>query len=410
MGKAGHKLLAVGGIRGDVRPFERLLAEASAGADAVAVVGDLGAPWSKPETYRAIFKVLGTAGRPAFWVPGPTDAPLSDYLRESYNMEIVYPLLHGLHGVLAFGPGDVLFAGMGGEIVDDPKALRAEEALLRYPGWEVEYRLKPLREFDEYQKVFLFTTSPAHKGLREPGSAVLAQLIKTHNPRVVIVAGERPSQRRLGNTLVVCPGRIDQGRFALVDLLGLAVADGVVVEPTVIETAFSESEKTNDRREEGGKRMTQTLPERSSPAASERWDDQLDQVAERMRRLLNQTFGGLGWPSSPTDAVGWAPLVDIEEEDDSYVIEADLPGVKRDDVNIELVGRELTITGEIKERERKGVLRRQTRRTGHFTYRVILPEEVDPEKIDAKLADGVLTVRVAKAQRAERRRIDVESA
>jgi HSP20 family protein len=113
--------------------------------------------------------------------------------------------------------------------------------------------------------------------------------------------------------------------------------------------------------------MSQLLPEERSRLAPERWEplSELEQVTERMRRMLDQTFGGFGWPS-PVEARGWSPLVDIEEADDAYVVEAELPGVKREDVNIELVGNELTITGEAKERERKGALRRQTRRTGRF--------------------------------------------
>ena len=94
---------------------------------------------------------------------------------------------------------------------------------------------------------------------------------------------------------------------------------------------------------------------------------------------------------------------------DTYVLEAELPGVKREDVNIEVVGNELAITGEIKERERKGALRKRTRRTGQFKYRVRLPEQVDSTKIDAKLDQGVLTVRVPKAERAQRRKIEIKS-
>jgi HSP20 family protein len=108
------------------------------------------------------------------------------------------------------------------------------------------------------------------------------------------------------------------------------------------------------------------------------------------------------------EPIGWSPPVDIEEQDDAYVIEAELPGVKREDVNIEVVGNELSITGEIKERERKGVLRRRTRRVGRFEYRVRLPEQVDPEKVEANLDGGILSVRVPKIQRAERRRIEVK--
>jgi HSP20 family protein len=132
-------------------------------------------------------------------------------------------------------------------------------------------------------------------------------------------------------------------------------------------------------------------------------------VTDRMRRLLDQTFSGFGWPSGLGEATGWSPLVDIEEMDDAFVFEAELPGVKREDVNIEVVGNELAITGELKERERKGTLRRRTRRTGRFEYRVSLPSQVDADQIEAGLKEGVLTLRVPKAEKAQRRRIEVKS-
>jgi HSP20 family protein len=156
--------------------------------------------------------------------------------------------------------------------------------------------------------------------------------------------------------------------------------------------------------------MSQLLPEERSRLAPEQWEplSELEQVTERMRRMLDQTFGSFGWPS-PAAARGWSPLVDIEEADDAYVVEAELPGVKRDDVNIELVGNELTITGEVKQREHKGALRRQTRRTGRFAYRVGLPAQVEADNIEASLSDGVLTVRVPKAERAQRKKIEVKS-
>jgi HSP20 family protein len=157
--------------------------------------------------------------------------------------------------------------------------------------------------------------------------------------------------------------------------------------------------------------MSQTLPERRAPAAPERWEPQseFEQVTERMRRILEQTFGGFGWTSPPTEKAGWSPLVDLEETDDAYVVEAELPGVKREDVNVELVGNELTITGDVKERERKGIVRRSTRHTGRFDYRISLPGHVDAEKIEAKLGDGVLMVRVPKSERAQRRLIEVKA-
>jgi HSP20 family protein len=152
--------------------------------------------------------------------------------------------------------------------------------------------------------------------------------------------------------------------------------------------------------------MSQLLPERNR-TGSQNWSplNELGQLNERMRQMLEQTFGGL-----IDEPVGWIPAVDIEEQEDAFVVEAEVPGVKREDVNIEVSGNELTISGEIKVREREGIIRRRTRRVGRFEFRVVLPSEVDPEGVDAKLDDGVLTVRVPKAERAQRRRIEVKSA
>jgi HSP20 family protein len=67
----------------------------------------------------------------------------------------------------------------------------------------------------------------------------------------------------------------------------------------------------------------------------------------------------------------------------------------------------LLITGEFKKRERVGLLRRRTRRIGEFEFRVTLPSDVNADKIDAKLAEGVLTVRVPKSERTKPRRIEI---
>ena len=151
--------------------------------------------------------------------------------------------------------------------------------------------------------------------------------------------------------------------------------------------------------------MSQLLPERRT--GPESWSPLSDigQLNERMRRMLEQTFGGL-----LDEPAGWIPAVDIEETEDAYVVEAEVPGVKRQEVNIEVSGNELSISGELKERKREGVVRRRTRRVGRFEFRVSLPGELKPEGIDAKLNDGVLSVRVPKAERMQRRRIEVKSA
>jgi HSP20 family protein len=77
-------------------------------------------------------------------------------------------------------------------------------------------------------------------------------------------------------------------------------------------------------------------------------------------------------------------------------------------VDIEVHGRELSISGEMKEREHTGILRRQTRRTGRFEYRVTLPAQAEGEEVDARLEHGVLTVKVPKPERPPGHRVEIK--
>jgi HSP20 family protein len=103
------------------------------------------------------------------------------------------------------------------------------------------------------------------------------------------------------------------------------------------------------------------------------------------------------------------PPVDIEETDDAYVVDIDLPGVRPEDVNIEMRGEELRISGQVQQRDRTGVVRRQNRPTGEFEYLVDLPSDIDPNKVEAMYRNGVLTVMVGKGQNAQPRRIEIRT-
>jgi HSP20 family protein len=132
-----------------------------------------------------------------------------------------------------------------------------------------------------------------------------------------------------------------------------------------------------------------------------------------MGDLLTSFFADpfLAAPLAPAVAPVWVPPVDIEETQDSYILEMDLPGVRPEDVSIELRdGNELRISGRYGERERTGQMRRQNRRTGDFEYDVILPGDVNADQVDATLEYGVLTVRMGKAQGGQARRIQVRGA
>ncbi len=150
------------------------------------------------------------------------------------------------------------------------------------------------------------------------------------------------------------------------------------------------------------------LPARREERAPARWDPfrELDDVRQQMDRVMEQLMGRSS--SSLTGEGAWLPLVDVEETDDAWIVEADVPGAERDDITIELDGGKLALHGEIKERERAGILRRRTRRTGQFDYRVRLPGDVDEDGIEATLEGGVLTVRIPKSAQAQRRRIEIK--
>lgn len=129
-----------------------------------------------------------------------------------------------------------------------------------------------------------------------------------------------------------------------------------------------------------------------------RWDPfaEIDRLTQQLQGYVQRWAGG-----------GFTPLADVEEADDAYTAEIELPGVKRDDVSVEVSGRRLTVTAERKERERAGILRRRTRVAGRFHYEVVLPAEVDEEGVTASLDEGVLTVRLPKPAALRPRRIPI---
>ena len=142
-----------------------------------------------------------------------------------------------------------------------------------------------------------------------------------------------------------------------------------------------------------------------SPQPLQRWEpfSELEQLHEHMDRLMQTAWSPLGTGNGGT----WMPITDIEETEDAWIVEAEIPGVKRQDVNVETRDSELLISGEIKERERKGILRRRTRRVGEFEFRVTLPGGLDPNNVEANVDDGVLTVRIPKPEQARPQRVEV---
>jgi Icc-related predicted phosphoesterase len=229
MRKHVSKILATSEPLGNLEEVERLVKKvADTDADVIVVLGSLASKSATTRVYGKLFKMLAETRLPTFYIPGPEDVPIYEYLREAANIEIVYPYLRGVHGTFAFAPGYIVFTGMGGTVVDDPHMIREELETLRYPGWEVEYRLKFLGELKDYQKVFLFSTPPEHKGFHEQGSPTLAELINTYRPRLVLVSGKELKHEMLGTSLLVMPGSLAEGNFSLIDLHQHTVETGSV--------------------------------------------------------------------------------------------------------------------------------------------------------------------------------------
>ena len=108
----------------------------------------------------------------------------------------------------------------------------------------------------------------------------------------------------------------------------------------------------------------------------------------------------------------WAPLVDISEDDKEYLIKAELPEVKKEDVKVTAEQGTLTIMGERKfEKEEKGKKYHRVERCyGSFGRSFSLPDDASPGKVSAEFKDGVLTVHLAKDEKAKPQYVEVKVA
>lgn len=156
-----------------------------------------------------------------------------------------------------------------------------------------------------------------------------------------------------------------------------------------------------------GEAMTMTLPARRSaglrPMPGWGWvpGREFDPIYRLMMdQVVRDTAGeaAIG---------GWATPMDLEETEDAFLLEMDLPGVGKDAVTVDVTGHEIRISGEVKQCEHTGLLHHQTRRMGRFDQVVNLSGEVDPAKTEATLTNGVLTVRAPKAEANKPRKVEI---
>ena len=142
-----------------------------------------------------------------------------------------------------------------------------------------------------------------------------------------------------------------------------------------------------------------------------RWEParELQSIQQEMNRLFGTFFDSPAGAGDGGALRRWIPAMDLIEEDDRYVLRADLPGVREDEVHVELEDNVLTISGERKSEheERKEGYYRVERASGAFSRSLTLPEGIDPESIQARFEKGVLEVRVPKPEERKPRRVEI---
>ena len=140
-------------------------------------------------------------------------------------------------------------------------------------------------------------------------------------------------------------------------------------------------------------------------------------------KLMQYQRPGLAWPTFgrlaglqdeldrlfESPMTGWAPALDVHEDKDNFTVKIEVPGLKRDDINVSLQDGALVIAGERQEEKiTEGTeVHRQERFHGKFQRVLTLPAPVASDKVKAAYKDGILTVTLPKAEEAKPKQIDV---
>jgi HSP20 family protein len=130
----------------------------------------------------------------------------------------------------------------------------------------------------------------------------------------------------------------------------------------------------------------------------------------QMRRQMDRLFEDAATPYQRALA-GVFPLINLTEDKDNYYVRAELPGVKADELDIQATANNIAISGERKiAAEVEGArYHRREREAGNFSRMIGLPGDINPDKVEASLENGILTVVVSKAEAAKPKQITVKS-
>lgn len=143
-----------------------------------------------------------------------------------------------------------------------------------------------------------------------------------------------------------------------------------------------------------------------------RWEPvrELNSLQQEVNRLFSSFFDTPTTGNGGSYARRWIPAMDLVENDDEYVLTADLPGLSEGDINLEFEDNVLTLSGERKAEhsERKEGYFRLERATGAFSRSLTLPEGVDPAAVKATFDKGVLAVRIPKPEQRKPKKVAIQ--
>lgn len=136
---------------------------------------------------------------------------------------------------------------------------------------------------------------------------------------------------------------------------------------------------------------------------------ELEEMGRRFEEIVGRPLLPAQWRRLPAEERGWTPLIEMFEKEDTFIVKADLPGMKKEEIDISVVGDTLTIKGERKtESEVKEEDYHFCERSyGSFMRSITLPTTVDVKKIKASYEDGVLEISLPKAPEVKPKKVEI---
>ena len=138
---------------------------------------------------------------------------------------------------------------------------------------------------------------------------------------------------------------------------------------------------------------------------------ELEEMERRFEDILGRPFLPSVWRRLPIEERGWAPAIEVFEKEDKFVVKAELPGMKEEDIDVSVIGDTLTIKGE---RKAESEVKEEDyycceRSYGSFSRSIAVPSNVDAKKIEASFEDGVLDISLPKVPEVKPKKIAVSA-